>query len=145
MLHSLGAVVSGLVRKEGWQFTLLSEWSSIVGALATKMKVEKIKGSTLIIGVFHPSWLQELYSFSDMIQKTINTYLQGTYITAIQFKSAVVYHKKNVKNDYQGSFARDHKEICLSAQQKKALEKVEDQELQKALHSFLERCVQKKK
>ena len=121
-----------------WQLQLASQWPDLVGNLATIMSLEKIYGSTLIVGVYEQSWIQELYMLSGMIIKTINENLTGAKIEKIQFKLAT-RKEKIVPKKPVFSETKQHA-IALNKREELALVAIRDEELREVLKSFLISC-----
>lgn len=139
MAKPLKNLLQAIFKNEHWKIKLLSEWNLIAGNLSNKMRLEKIDGSTLIIGVYQASWLQELYLLSSVLKQTINRHLGSDYIKQLRFKHASTQKKKETPN-VQKTETRPVKKIVLSTNEQTALNTVKDEELKKALHSFLSRC-----
>lgn len=134
-------------KEEAWKIKLLSQWETIVGGLSNKMRIEKIDHNTLLIGVYHAAWLQELYSLSQVLKRSINDHLGNEYITVIKFKHAT---KQKPSPSIQEPKKEEGKKqvytttIMLQTHEKTALEKIKDKELQTILHNFLTRCYYQK-
>jgi hypothetical protein len=139
MTKPLHQLLQTIFKNEHWKIKLLSEWNLITGNLSSKMRLEKIDGATLIIGVYQASWLQELYLLSSVLKQTINRHLGSDYIKQLRFKHASVQKKKEAPN-VQKVDNVPVKKIVLSHNEQTALNTVKDEELKKALHGFLSRC-----
>ncbi|MCF7900417.1 DUF721 domain-containing protein [Candidatus Babeliales bacterium] len=139
MAQQLKHLLRSVFKKENWKLELLSNWESVVGNLADKMRLEKIEGGTLHIGVYQSSWMHELYLLSAVLKKTINTHLGNTYITHIRLKYV---EKTSIKEQKQIKTVQKiiYTPIVLTTKEEHALTKIKDSELQKALHNFLSRC-----
>jgi len=72
--------------EKNWKTNLLYQWHDIIGSLHSKVRIEKIYDDTLILGVFHSCWMQELYLLSPLLIKTINEKLDQPHIKQIRFK-----------------------------------------------------------
>ena len=135
-------------KDEQWKLQLFSQWETIVGALSTKMRIEKIDQTTLLIGVYHAAWLQELYSLSHVLKCSINNHLGKNYITRITFKHATKKPPTSVAPCEQKSEKTDTisyaEKVMLQQPEQHALEKIRDKELQTILHNFLTRCYYRK-
>src|SRR5579872_5324196 len=84
-------ILQSLIHPEkNWKTDLLYKWNEIIGPLHTKVRIEKILDDTLILGVFHSCWMQELYLLSPLLIKTINEKLDQPYIKQIRFKQVVL-------------------------------------------------------
>src|SRR5438105_15060368 len=71
---------------KNWKTDLLYRWKDITGSLYSKVRIERIHDDTLILGVFHSCWMQELYLLSPLLLKTINEKLDQPHIKQIRFK-----------------------------------------------------------
>ncbi len=140
MVRSLETLLHGVFKNENWKVKLLSEWETITGNLADKMRLEKIDDQTLIIGVYQSSWMHELYLLSNVLKKTINNHLGYDHVKHLRFKSAA---KKNTEKKVAKKETKEEKprkQITLSKHEQEALGAVKDPELKTALHNFLSRC-----
>jgi hypothetical protein len=140
MARSLKNLLHGVFKNENWKVKLLSEWDTIVGNLADKMRLEKIDDQTLFIGVYQSSWMQELYLLSNVLKKTINDHLGYNHVKHLRFKyaSKKIITKQPVKKTIPQ--LKPRKPITLSGQEQQALGVIKDPELKQALHGFLSRC-----
>ena len=140
MAQSLKNLLHGVFKSENWKVKLLSEWNTITGNLADKMRLEKIDDQTLIIGVYQSSWMQELYLLSNVLKKTINDHLGYNHVKHLRFKYAA--KKKSAKQSVikVTSESKPIKPITLSQHEQEALGSIKDLELKQALHGFLSRC-----
>ncbi len=132
------ALTSNSAPRPVWHIKLISEWPKVVGALHEQMRVEKIQGDLLTIGVFNASWLQELYLLSPMLIKSINDYLQHPYVKQIKCKAAA---RKQV-DDIHSARKQEKTESRivsrpLTSVEKKTLASVEDPELRSMLETLL--------
>jgi hypothetical protein len=83
--------------EKSWKTDLLYKWNDIIGPLHSKVRIEKIYDNTLILGVFHSCWMQELYLLSPLLIKTINEKLDQPYIKEIRFKHIGLKSQKKNK------------------------------------------------
>lgn len=137
----LKEVLEKNILKETWKITLVSEWQTIVGPLATRMKLEKIEGSTLVVGVYNASWLHELSLLSTALLNMINDHFDKPYIHKIIFKTAS--RKKPLAVAATTNAVppvKSLKPIELSYAQKTVLARIEDLELRRLLRDFLSVC-----
>ncbi len=132
-----------LNQKLDWQKALMREWPSIVGSLQTRIRLEKIYDTTLVIGVYESHWMQELYLLSSVILDAINDFLGERRIEAVRFvlveerpKPTRWVHRAKHFHAVQPD-AR-----ALDDTQKKALGGIGDDELKEALMQFLIRTRQ---
>src|SRR5579863_4846613 len=109
MSFSLKSVIDKIINPEkNWKTVLLYQWRDIIGNLHNKVHIEKIYDDTLVLGVLHSSWMQELHLLSPLIIKKINEKLEHPHIKQIRFKhmsskkkltkktKAEMIHKKDV-------------------------------------------------
>ena len=127
-----------LVAQDDWRFFLLTNWSSIVGNLHTKMRLEKIQDDMLVIGVYNMHWMHELFMLSRSIIKTINAKLDQPYVTKVRFVIAEPREKQKAKKIMKTSIPE--RSYTLSQRERKVLDGIKDTELQEALKNFLVRC-----
>ncbi len=138
MAFCLKDLLSKTIKPEkNWKFTLLCNWHDIIGALYNKVCVEKIYDDTIILGVTHSSWMQELHLLSPLIIKTINEKLDHPHIKQIRFKQ--MSHKKKAVKKAKNEFVYKN-DIQLNKQDERALAKITDSSLRDALKAFRIRC-----
>jgi hypothetical protein len=137
----LKELLQALIRPEkNWKTDLLYRWRDIIGSLHTKVRIEKIYDDTLILGVSHPCWMQELYLLSPLLIKTINEKLDQPYIKQIRFKQIGL---KNLKNNRTETRVTKKKSTAqLTKEDERTLAKITDPELRNALIAFRIRCYQ---
>ncbi len=126
--------------KKTWQIYLLQHWNSVIGELHVHVQLEKVyDDGTLVLGVADTSWLQELHCLSSMIIENINANLDKPYVKRIRlrYKPQKHHKKKTVIKKFKPT-----KPIILTLKEQKALERIEDKQLQQALHAFFVRCCQ---
>jgi hypothetical protein len=126
--------------EKNWKTDLLYRWNDIIGSLNSKVRIEKIYDDTLVLGVFHPCWMQELYLLSPLLIKTINEKLDQPYIKQIRFKQTCLKHRK--KNNSCQSATKKKKEIILTKEDEHTLAKIADPALRDVLKAFRIRCYQ---
>ena len=68
-----------------WKMKLFQNWDGIIGSLKSKVRIEKLEGSMLVLGVCHPAWAQELFMLSNVIKNKINRLLKEDKIKDIDF------------------------------------------------------------
>lgn len=128
--------------KKNWKTDLLYRWHEIIGPLNNKIKIEKIYDNTLILGVFHSCWMQELHLLSPLLIKTINEKLDQPYIKEIRFK--YVGLKSQKKGHITPTVIKKQKESTLTKEDECVLAKITDPVLREALKAFRIRCHQEK-
>ena len=119
-----------------WKIKLFKDWPNIIGNLNNQVKIEKIEGNTLILGVYSSSWMQELYLLSNILLKKINESIGKPKIKRIVFKQTqkpVIIKKTFVKK-------RTYKKVILTNKEIQTLEKIKDPELKLELKNFLIKC-----
>src|SRR5947207_14572151 len=125
MALNLKELLHAIIRPEkNWKTNLLYKWHDIIGSLHSKVRIEKIYDDTLILGVFHSCWLQELYLLSPLLIKTINEKLDQPYIKQIRFKEInkkTPYEKKLLKKSI-----KKEKVVTLTPKDEHPLAKITD-------------------
>lgn len=121
-----------------WQKKLLTQWPTIIGPLKEKIILEKVESDTVILGVFHPAWIQELSFLKPVLLQTINDHLEQPYIKHIKIKTSrppkkILGHTSLTPQKIMPTY-------ILSVSENRALDKIKDPELKKALSLFLQRC-----
>ena len=146
VLHVTDLLGSLLPRDHRWKIALFTQWESIIGPLHHHVRIESIQNSTLVLGVSHPVWAQELHALSDILKDKINALLVDHPITDIRFK--VIASKEAAKDaaKRQSSSARSAqkcKNIPLTPQELLSLNRIKDDDLRKTLESYREFIVKK--
>lgn len=124
-----------------WQHKLLSQWPQIVGELHEQMRIEKIKQDALIIGVYDPHWMHELFMLAPTILETISHALGKNYISHIRFVCASKKEPLRKKNAQTTPKPRQLAELAPRHEQ--VLSRVQNEDLKTALRSFFSNCVTK--
>lgn len=141
MALRLKELLHTLIRPEkNWKTNLLYQWHDIIGSLHSKVRIEKIYDDTLILGVFHSCWMQELYLLSPLLIKTINEKLDQPYIKQIRFKHVGLKELHKKSNPYYS--AKKKKDVELTKDDERTLAKIADPTLRNALKAFRIRCYQ---
>ncbi len=125
-----------------WKLQLLSTWDTVMGNLASKVRLEKIQNDTLTLAVSDSCWLQELYLLTPMLIKNINAHLDEPRIKHLRFKKAGVATKKPALQPT--SQQKQHRPVTLTSQEQAALAAIQDPQLRSSLEQFLIRCYQEK-
>jgi hypothetical protein len=107
--------------------------------LHEKVSLQKIYKDSVVLGVYDQSWMQELYLLSKLILKKINIHLDRPRIETIRFQ-CIEKKIKTPKKEHPKNLI--HKKVALKPAELKALQKIQDQELCKALEGFLTKCRQ---
>lgn len=123
-----------LPRAHDWQTRLAREWPNAVGALSERMRLEQVKGTLLVIGVYDSHWISELFLLTPRIIEEINKFLGSNQVTQLRFVIAkrTSSHKKTKisENSEQKPRAR------MSPRQEKVLSSIKDRQLHDALEKF---------
>ncbi|KKS68634.1 MAG: hypothetical protein UV38_C0001G0175 [candidate division TM6 bacterium GW2011_GWE2_42_60] len=137
MKDLLGSV---LTTKGNWQIRLMKDWPLIVGDLQVHMRLERVLGNVLVVGVYDSHWLHELSMLSPMVVQTINDHLGGAFVTRIRF---IVVERKEKKSEQPASRERELSmpEVAMNSRQEYVLRSVKDVQLQKVLEKVFYRCV----
>lgn len=128
------------INKPAWHHKLITEWHDVVGNLANIMTLEKVHGTTLVIGLYEHSWAQELYMLSDVIIKTINQHLDQPVITKLYFRLANSADQQLPEIVPLPTDLQPRAPIPLTSREQQALNGIEDEDLKTALSAFLTRC-----
>lgn len=118
----------------GWQTRLAREWPSAVGQLATRMRLEQIKGELLIIGVYDSHWIAELFMLAPGIISEINNFLGETRVHQLRFVLTTNSNKTHTKKCPDGPTIR--KRATMSARHEQILATIKDRQLHDALEKF---------
>lgn len=121
-----------------WQWQLASHWPDIMGNLTSIVSLEKLYGTTLILGVYEQSWIAELHMLSNVIIKTIHEHIKGIRIEKIIFK--YVQKTKKEKQEKKKHLPAHEFAVNLTSQEHHALRHIKDSELKEYLTHFLLSC-----
>ena len=92
MAHYLKDLLRTFIAPEkNWKTELLHKWTDIIGSLNSKVYIEKIYDDTLILGVFHSCWMQELSLLSPLLIKTTTSlcFPMASLLGKLQLKLAL--------------------------------------------------------
>ena len=122
-----------------WKTDLLYKWRDIIGSLHHKVCIEKIYDDTIILSVLHSSLMQELYLLTPLLINTINQNLDQPRIKQVRFKQAGI--KKARPPLAQAVISKKKtKEVTLTQEDERVLERVTDSALRETLRAFRMRC-----
>lgn len=141
MAHSLKALVQQALSKQqapAWHLQLFERWHTIVGDLQQVMRLEKIIGNMLIIGVYDASWMQELHMLSGVLVQTINQHLDAPHINRVRFRQVARTTLKKIRTAAD-SIPATAPLPSLTHTQQAVLNKISDEQLRAYLHTFLAR------
>lgn len=119
-----------------WKIDLLKNWPTIIGDLQVRVTIEKIDENSITIGVNDACWLQELYMLSSQLRRRINQHLDKPRIQTIYFRKINGSAKPHKKYHAYSRMPRNQTSTTLSSEQRAALSKIKDIELQEALKKF---------
>lgn len=126
-----------------WKIKLFMNWDAIMGPLKDKVTIEEIKEGTLLLGVIHPAWAQELFLLSPTLKRKINTCLEQERIKVIRF-IFIDKAKRNIqpKTLYFDKKIADKqtKLVTLTQQERQKLQNIKDPELKTSLEQFYAKC-----
>lgn len=128
-----------------WQQLLLHNWATIVGPLHTKICLERIQDTTVIIGVHDVHWMHELHCLSRELITTINEHLGKPHVTKVRLVLSNTQHSTRTKKratQPQRTISAPVQESAaapLTPSQQKALSAIEDEQLQQLLQDLIQR------
>jgi hypothetical protein len=137
-------LVNAIPKEHRWKIRLFQGWHHVIGQLGDKVRIEKIYNNTLVLGVSHPSWAQELLMLSSILRKKVNDVLEEDRIKTIRFSSAS-FRTPPVKHDTTASSHR----TCVASQpplqplndeERAHLATIPNEELRCALEHFYVHC-----
>lgn len=144
-MKPLTQLVNQLLSKteHDWQLKLRADWSTIMGDLSLRARLERINGSTVVIGVYDSHWMHELHALSRMMLQRMNSalyqlYPQGFTLTAIRCIWVARKEKKSLKTT-----SVVQKPVSTSKPSLRALnavQKIASKELQDGLLAYYQRC-----
>jgi len=143
MSKHIGKILTDIIPEQHhWKVKLLGSWEEIIGKLKDKVRIEKITESSLVLGVCHSTWAQELFFLSPMLKKKINSVLQENKIKKIQFKTVQLKKEKNNTNKERVKSDRMRQSIdhSLNIIEHNTLQTMDNQGLATALEAFYIRC-----
>lgn len=128
--------------QQGWNAYLLQNWPTIVGTLAQRMRLEKIVGDMLVIGVYDAHWMHELHMLSSTIMRTINAKLGDEKIKKLRFN---LVERRTFKKKYPAPLLHEQpqKPVMFSKRETQALAHIKNKDLHEALKKYFERCMQR--
>jgi hypothetical protein len=151
MCKSIEAILNSclVVTTQDWKRVLLTQWPSVVGDLTQYMRLEKIEGTVLWIGVYDYIWMQELYCLSQHIIRIIKEKIPQACISRIRVHyigrrtaSSDIILKKN--NQKQVSAYKSSQNFTMNSRERAVLDTVHDEELKAAIEKFFSTCCAQK-
>jgi len=125
--------------EQAWKINLIKNWPTIIGSLHERVSLQKINTTSVVLGVYDSSWIQELYLLSKLILKKINSNLDRPRIETLRFQCI---EKKEKTVQFKKKSAFQQKTVILNQFQSAALQKIKDPELSQALQGLLQKCQQ---
>jgi len=141
MAYSLKTLVQQALSKQqapAWHIQLFEQWHTIVGDLQQVMRLEKIVGNMLIIGVYDASWMHELHMLSTVLVQTINQHLDEPHINRVRFRQVARSKIKKIDAAQKGTMPIIELPALTHTQQT-VLNQIPDEQLRSHLHTFLAR------
>jgi hypothetical protein len=133
-------IISTYFKKHAdWQWRLLELWPEVVGQMREHVFLEKVYKETVVIGVYHSSWMHELHMLSPVLIDKINSVFDRPRIKRIRFKLKGQKMYNQAKTGATINL-RPTVPAKLSTGQRDALKGVEDVELAKHLEKFFGKC-----
>jgi hypothetical protein len=126
--------------EERWHVYLKQNWRTIIGDLHTRVCLENIQGSTLLLGVYDVHWMHELYLLSSVLIDTVNAQLEKPYVKQVRFSLAVPRSETKKPKQVVVRPARRPQRRALTAQHEQALAQIKDTELQRVMQQLLQLC-----
>jgi len=133
----LDSLLQPNIHKEAWKINLIKNWPTIIGSLHEKVSLQKINATSVVLGVYDSSWIQELYLLSKLILKKINSNLDRPRIETLRFQCI---EKKEHIVKKQAPTQQTEQKRALKPHESLALQKIHDPQLSAALQSLLQRC-----
>jgi hypothetical protein len=136
--------------KHLWKLKLFTHWNSIIGNLNGKVRIEKIHDHTLVLGVCHATWAQELFFLMPMMKKKINKLLKEERIKKIQYRvvrfsgDPRTPRSSRVEGRGRPEVREKITEHCLTISEHSSLQSLENIDLAQALENFCIKCKQNK-
>ena len=134
-------------REHRWKIELLKQWETIIGKLKDKVRIEKICDDSIILGVCHPTWAQELFFLLPMLKEKINAVLQKKQITNIRIRTTNFIENKQTVSSPSSKYGTINKgyqnrqiEHNLTIHEHALLQTIKNNELQAVLAQFYLRC-----
>jgi hypothetical protein len=120
-----------------------------MGDLSRRARLERINGSTVVIGVYDSHWMHELHALSRMMLQRMNSalhhlYPEGFALTAVRCIWVIKKDPSSLLRHREVASGSDNatpgKKKNPSLQALKAVQKLADKELQDCLLAYYQRC-----
>lgn len=148
MSKKIADILQTIIAAEStWKLTLLRAWPNIIGKLADKVGIFAIEDDRLILQTSHPAWAQELNFLSPLILEKISDLVGTGMIRSISFKIIKRQHQQSAQNRTNGENPLHSSPIStyvMTKQETSKLDKLQDEQLRKALRDYLLRTKARK-
>lgn len=142
MAKALHDLVATCLPTGNWRLTLIKEWPIIFGPLSSRVFIESITDTTLVLGVSDACLMQELYVLSPLILSTVQKSIGNSFIKQVRLKRThMVTYQKPYKKMH---ISYPIKSVTLTHAETYALECIVDSELKEALRMYCIRCHQER-
>jgi len=126
-------------QEKAWQAYLIQNWATIMGSLHSRVRLEKIQGDTVVMGVYDSHWMHELFMLTPTLIATINRHLDEPHVRQVRLQL--------VRKKIQGlSGPAPKKRVAprrapvTTPRHERALKEVVDPQLKEILRRFLQQC-----
>lgn len=135
-------VLHDLIAKESlWKIKLLEYWSVLSKHIINApLILVKISDHSLLLGVTHSIWAQEVSMSVPTIKKVINDFLGTEAIHTIFIKVIMPPISKSPIKPMQTLQFKPESHYALSRDEQQCLTIIDDTQLQKNIEQFLMRC-----
>ena len=151
MAERVGDLLNNIFPKEHqWKIKLFQNWKEIIGSLEDKVRIEQLNDNTIVLGVYHPAWAQELLMLSNIIKQKINAILKENRIKKIKFRVVEFQKTKLVKvensREYKAFIDKNKiKTIAFNPEERTSLDKIKNEDLKLSLKEYYFCCRLSKK
>lgn len=130
-----------IVQEAHWKIKLLEHWSILSKHIINAPVVlVKISDHSLLLGVTHSIWAQEVSMCIPTIKKVINNFLGSEVIHTIFIKVIMPPINQSSMKPTQSLQSKPEKHYALSTDEQQCLTQIDDIQLQKNIEQFLMRC-----
>ncbi len=130
-----------IVQEAQWKIKLLEHWPVLSKHIINAPVVlVKISDHSLLLGVTHSIWAQEVSMCIPTIKKVINDFLGSEAIQTIFIKVIMPPISLSPSKPTQLLQSKPEKHYALSTDEQQCLTKIDDTQLQKNIEQFLTRC-----
>lgn len=147
MKRTIKDLIEHIIPQEhAWKIKLLDQWHTIFGNLSKNAFPVLIKDTTLVVGVTHPIWAQELYLLETTLRAKINASIGKHAISRISFRITQKTKPTHRVIESCPTHQQSHTEetLRLNSAEQRTLNKVTDEQFKATMHKFLARCKLKK-